>query len=129
MQGSPGLWDKWIPTRRWSWPIGYPMPMIAAPSFLHRFRMAEVHRRPREFVATLPVGRAQNEAAVQVARVWAYSDPQALRHGVGIPDGTARYDAMEQVASSWSLNDPIACGKWLATLPEAPGRNARFAIT
>ena len=78
-----------------------------------------------QWVAALPAGQEQNEAALAVIGRWVGSDAAAAATwATQFPEGPLREEAMSLIARQWGLRDWNATAGWLETLPMGPSRDA-----
>ena len=77
------------------------------------------------WVAALPAGKEQNEAALAVIDHWIGSDPSAAATWTTqFAEGPLREQAMSAVARQWGLRDWNATAGWLEKLAMGPSRDA-----
>ena len=77
------------------------------------------------FVASLPAGKTQNSAAVNVLLSWSTADPASAGNWVAqFPESDLRNEAMRVLLNSWAQNDPTGAGQFLAGLPEGNSRDS-----
>jgi hypothetical protein len=77
------------------------------------------------WVAALPAGNEQNQAAEAVINRWISSNPAAAATwATQFPEGPLREQAMSIVARQWGLRDCNATARWLETLPMGSSRDA-----
>jgi hypothetical protein len=77
------------------------------------------------WVAALPPGKEQDQAALAVIDRWMGTNPvAAAAWTTGFAEGPLRERAMSVVARSWGLRDWNATAGWLETLPMGSSRDA-----
>jgi hypothetical protein len=77
------------------------------------------------WVASLPPGKEQEQAALAVLDRWRSSDPAAAAAWTTkFAEGPLREEAMSAVARHWGLHDQKAAAAWLETLPAGASRDA-----
>ncbi len=95
-------------------------------SLLHAISLAQ--SSPEEaarWVAALPPGREQNQAAMAVLEHWMGTDAaSAAAWTTQFEEGPLRNQAMHGVARQWALRDWKAAAGWLETLPMGSSRDA-----
>lgn len=78
-----------------------------------------------QWVASLPPGFDQDDAAVIVADAWAESDPRAAIEWVAnFADADLREQANRQIAATWGSKDPNGAAAWLETMPNGTSKDA-----
>lgn len=70
------------------------------------------------YVAGMPSGEEQNQAAAHLAQRLAAADPdQAIEFANSLKSNPARDAAMLYIASGWARQDPAAAADWSVTIP------------
>ncbi|HYG34764.1 MAG TPA: hypothetical protein VEC99_08275 [Clostridia bacterium] len=78
-----------------------------------------------QWVAALPAGEEQDQAALAVVDRWIGSDPvAAAAWTANFAEGPLREQAMSLIARQWGLRDWNATASWLETLPTGTSRDA-----
>src|SRR5262249_50853920 len=72
------------------------------------------------FVATLPAGAGQNQAALSLASQWSYSDPKSAAAWAANLSGDTQTSAYQTIVSQWAQQDPTGAGNWIKSLPGGP---------
>ena len=81
-----------------------------------------------EYVASLPAGDGQSEAALRVLGRWIRSEPQAAAAwATQFGESELRNDALALVARRWGLAEWAATADWLETLPPGQSKDAAIA--
>lgn len=76
------------------------------------------------WVAALPAGEEQNQAAMAVIERWIGSDPLAAGNwATQFAEGPLRQQALSLIARQWGLSDWNATAGWLGTLPTGLSRD------
>ncbi len=78
------------------------------------------------FVASLPPGAVQSEAAADVVARWAQQDPKAAAQWVeAFPEGPARERAANSLINIWAMatGKPAEAVQWLEAQPAGPARD------
>ncbi|HEY9155487.1 MAG TPA: hypothetical protein VIM69_10170, partial [Opitutaceae bacterium] len=84
--------------------------------------------RAANFVAQLPPGPEQTDAAVVVAGTWALRDPSGAAQWVmEFSDANLRNETLRQVVSSWAADDVEGLYNWVKLLPPSPARDNAIA--
>jgi hypothetical protein len=78
-----------------------------------------------QWVAAMPPGKDQDQAALAVIDRWTGTNPvAAAAWTTGFAEGPLREQAMSLVARQWGLRDWNATAAWLETLPMGSSRDA-----
>lgn len=77
------------------------------------------------WVAALPQGKEQEEAALAVVEGWSRTDSAAAAAwATHFTEGPLRQEALSAIAREWGLHDWKATSAWLETLPAGSSRDA-----
>src|SRR5687768_499435 len=77
------------------------------------------------WVAALPQGKEQEEAALAVVEGWSRTDSAAAAAwATQFAEGPLRQEALSAIAREWGLHDWKATSAWLETLPAGSSRDA-----
>jgi hypothetical protein len=96
-------------------------PMVLQASSLAQSSPEEAAR----WVAALPPGNEQDQAALAVIGRWTNTDPVAAAAWTAqFADGPLRDEALSYVARQWGLRDWNATAGWLETLPVGQSKDA-----
>jgi hypothetical protein len=102
-------------------PASRPSPLALQASSLAQSSPEEAAR----WVAALPPGKEQDQAALAVIDHWMGTNPVAAAvWTTGFMEGPLREQAMSAVAREWGLHDWNATADWLETLPMGASRDA-----
>ena len=78
-----------------------------------------------QYVASLPAGNLQQNAALSVVTEWAEKDPKSAAQWVSnFPESDLQSKAISSVVRNWLEMDATTAAEWVAGLPETRSRNA-----
>jgi hypothetical protein len=76
------------------------------------------------YVAQMPAGEAQSQAAMSVVSSWASKNPdQTAAWVLQFPEGDLREQGIREVVGIWTLSDSQGVQNWAEGLPEGPTRD------
>jgi hypothetical protein len=91
-----------------------------------------IHDPPRAAVfaaSRIPAGDSQDEAVVNIVRLWGGRSPdQAATWVERFSESELRCAAMESLIEVWGKNDLVTAGHWLNRLPGGPSRDRAVSI-